>query len=86
MARHQESIYFKPDEVIEVIDMLGQIYNQEEHIHIPIELFAKLYREFNDLKERVHLCKECGKRWFSDYLNKKDEYIRTCDECEDDEQ
>lgn len=86
MARHQETIYFKPDEVIEVIDMLGQIYNQEEHIHIPIELFAKLYREFNDLKDRVHLCKECNTRWFACILNKKNEYIRTCDDCSGDEE
>jgi hypothetical protein len=81
-----ESIYFKPDEVIEVLDLLKDIYNDEQHVHMPVELFAKLYNEFTDLKNRVHLCKECNKRWFSDYLNKSDEYIRTCDECEDDEQ
>jgi hypothetical protein len=86
MARHQESIYFKPDEVIEVLDMLKEMYNQEESIHIPIELFAKMYREFSDLKERVHLCKECNTRWFSCFMNKKKDYIRTCDDCEVDEE
>jgi len=86
MARHIESIYFKPDEVIEVLDMLKDIYNDEQHVHVPIELFSKLYTEFNDLKKRVHLCKECNTRWFACILEKGDEYIRTCDDCQGEDQ
>ena len=79
-----ETLHVNPHEVIELYDQLRALFDNNECV-MEFQAYITIVQRLNDLKERVHYCKECTSRYFRPYhytsIEAEPKYQLICQPC-----
>ena len=78
---YHETLYLSPSDTIELFEQLRHLFDNTE-ASMEFESYIKIVNRLTDLKDRIHYCKGCAKRYFRDFLqDDTPEYKRQCYAC-----
>jgi len=80
MSEH-ETMYLTPGQVIELYDQLRHLFDNNDTV-MEFSAYIEIVQRLGNLKERIHYCNDCAKRYFRGFLvDETPEYRRQCDPC-----
>jgi len=77
MARNKAYLELKPETVLELIDVMNDIYNHEQPT-LQLEHFIQVHHQLLEYKERLHWCEKCNEKYFD---HRPGAYRMVCEPC-----
>ena len=81
MARTITYLELKPETVLQLIDVMNDIYNHEQPT-LRLEHFILVHHQLLEMAERLHWCEKCNEKYFD---HRSGVYRMICELCEEKE-
>jgi len=81
MARTITYLELKPETVLQLIDVMNDIYNHEQPT-LRLEHFILVHHQLLEMAERLHWCEKCNEKYFD---HRSGVYRMICEPCEEKE-